>query len=100
MDPLIKSQLLYQLSYAPITLVRFVAGREATRVQARLKAFVAGRALDDDFTVLAELDNGGVATIADAHRLTTTDVAVLDGDVRISLRPQPVHHPVDHPGGQ
>ena len=33
-------------------------------VQARLKAFVPGRALDDDFTVLAELDNGGIATIA------------------------------------
>jgi predicted dehydrogenase len=44
--------------------VRFVAGRKATRLQARLKTFVAGRALDDDFTVLAELDNGGVATIA------------------------------------
>ncbi len=44
--------------------VRFVAGLRATRVQARLKAFVAGRALDDDFTVLAELDNGGIATIA------------------------------------
>ena len=35
----------------------------ATRVRARLKAFVPGRALDDDFTVLAELDNGGIATI-------------------------------------
>ncbi len=44
--------------------VRFVAGQRATRVQARLKVFVPGRALDDDFTVLAELDNGGVATIA------------------------------------
>jgi predicted dehydrogenase len=44
--------------------VRFVAGLRATRVQARLKVFVQGRALDDDFTVLAELDNGGVATIA------------------------------------
>lgn len=44
--------------------VRFVAGLTATRVSARLKTFVAGRALDDDFTVLAELDNGGVATVA------------------------------------
>jgi predicted dehydrogenase len=44
--------------------IRFVAGLSATRVQARLKAFVAGRALDDDFTVLAELENGGIATIA------------------------------------
>ena len=44
--------------------VRFVAGCKATRLQARLKAFVPGRALDDDFTVLAELDNGGIATIA------------------------------------
>jgi predicted dehydrogenase len=44
--------------------VRFAAGLKATRIQARLKAFVPGRALDDDFTVLAELDNGGIATIA------------------------------------
>ncbi len=44
--------------------VRFVAGRTATRLCARLKSFVPGRALDDDFTVLAELDNGGIATIA------------------------------------
>jgi predicted dehydrogenase len=44
--------------------VRFVAGRSATRIRGRLKAFVPGRALDDDFTVLAELDNGGIATIA------------------------------------
>jgi predicted dehydrogenase len=43
--------------------VRFVAGLSATKVQARLKTFVAGRALDDDFTVLAELDNGAIATI-------------------------------------
>ncbi len=44
--------------------VRFAAGRRATRIRARLKAFVPGRALDDDFTVLADLDNGGIATIA------------------------------------
>lgn len=43
--------------------VRFVACRQATRIRARLKTFVPGRALDDDFTVLAELDNGGIATI-------------------------------------
>jgi predicted dehydrogenase len=44
--------------------VRFVAGRNATRLRGRLKKFVPGRALDDDFTVLAELDNGGIATVA------------------------------------
>src|SRR6185312_234700 len=44
--------------------VRFVAGRSATRLRGRLKTFVPGRALDDDFTVLADLDNGGIATIA------------------------------------
>lgn len=44
--------------------VRFVAGLKATRLRARLKAFVEGRQLDDDFTVLAELDNGGIATVA------------------------------------
>jgi predicted dehydrogenase len=44
--------------------VRFVAGLSATRLRARLKTFVPGRALDDDFTVLAELNNGGIATVA------------------------------------
>jgi predicted dehydrogenase len=44
--------------------VRFVTGLKASRLQARLKSFVEGRALDDDFTVLAELNNGGIATIA------------------------------------
>ena len=43
--------------------VRFVAGLSATRLRARLKTFVPGRALDDDFTVLAELNNGAIATI-------------------------------------
>ena len=38
--------------------VRFVAGLSAIRLRARLKTFVPGRALDDDFTVLAELNNG------------------------------------------
>jgi predicted dehydrogenase len=44
--------------------VRFVAGLGAKRVQARLKTFVPGRALDDDFTVLAELEGDAIATIA------------------------------------
>src|SRR6476646_1278672 len=44
--------------------VRFVAGLKAKKVSARLKAFVEGRALDDDFTVLAELEEGAIATIA------------------------------------
>ena len=44
--------------------VRFVGGASAKRLSARLTTFVAGRALDDDFTVLAELDNGGIATVA------------------------------------
>jgi predicted dehydrogenase len=43
--------------------VRFVAGLAAVRLSARLKTFVAGRALDDDFTVLAQLDSGAIATI-------------------------------------
>lgn len=43
--------------------VRFVAGLTAVQIQARLHTFVPGRALDDDFTVLARLDNGGIATI-------------------------------------
>lgn len=44
--------------------VRFVAGLTAVQVSGRLKTFVAGRALDDDFTVLCRLSNGGIATIA------------------------------------
>jgi len=43
--------------------VRFVCGLTAKRLQARLKTFVPGRRLDDDFTVLADLDNGAIATI-------------------------------------
>jgi len=43
--------------------VRFVAGLTAVEVQARLHTFVAGRRLDDDFTVLARLNNGGLATV-------------------------------------
>lgn len=43
--------------------VRFVVGLSAMEVSARLKTFVEHRALDDDFTVLARLSNGGVATV-------------------------------------
>lgn len=43
--------------------VHFVAGLTAQRVSARLKAFVPGRALDDDFAVFAECDKGAIATI-------------------------------------
>jgi predicted dehydrogenase len=43
--------------------VRFVAGLTAVEVQARLHTFVQGRRLDDDFTVLARLNNGGLATV-------------------------------------
>src|ERR671933_1518499 len=42
---------------------RFVTGLSALQVQARLHTFVPGRRLDDDFTVLARLENGGIATI-------------------------------------
>lgn len=61
--------------------VRFVAGLSAVRVSARLKTFVGGRALDDDFTVLAELNNGGIATIA-ASQITIG--AQNDNGFRIS----------------
>jgi predicted dehydrogenase len=43
--------------------VRFVAGLTAVQVQARLKAVVKGRRLDDDFTVLARLNNDAIATV-------------------------------------
>ena len=43
--------------------VRFVAGLSAVQVSARLHTFVEGRKLDDDFTVLARLNNDGLATI-------------------------------------
>jgi predicted dehydrogenase len=61
--------------------VRFVAACKATRLRARLKTFVSGRALDDDFTVLAELDNGAIATIA-ASQITIG--AQNDNGFRIS----------------
>lgn len=41
---------------------RFVAGRTAVQVQARMPRVVEGRVLDDDFSVFARLDNGGIAT--------------------------------------
>ena len=43
--------------------VRFVAGCMAQQVSARLQTFIPGRALDDDFTVLARLDNDGIANL-------------------------------------
>lgn len=43
--------------------IRFVAGLSAVRVSARMRSVVPGRALDDDFAVLAELNNGAIATI-------------------------------------
>jgi predicted dehydrogenase len=61
--------------------VRFVAGKGATRVQARLKTFVPGRALDDDFSVLAELEGGAIATIT-ASQITIG--AQNDNGFRIS----------------
>ncbi len=44
--------------------IRFVAGLTAVEVSGRCHTFVKDRRLDDDFTVLARLDNGGIATIA------------------------------------
>jgi len=44
--------------------IHYVTGLTAKRLRARLRTFVPGRSLDDDFTVLAELDNGAAATIA------------------------------------
>src|SRR4051794_25614230 len=61
--------------------VRFVTGLSAKRVSARLKAFVEGRPLDDDFTVLAELEDDAIATIA-ASQITIG--AQNDNGFRIS----------------
>ena len=44
--------------------VRFTTGLHAVRLQSRMKSIVPGRALDDDFIVLAELNNGAIATIS------------------------------------
>jgi predicted dehydrogenase len=43
--------------------VLFVTGLHAVRLLSRMKSIVPGRPLDDDFTVLAELNNGAQATI-------------------------------------
>ena len=48
----------------------WVSGLKVTKVSARLNSFVAGRLLDDDFNVIAELENGGTALI------TATQIAV------------------------
>ncbi len=48
----------------------WVTGQPVRRVSARLNTFVKGRALDDDFNVMAELGNGGTAVI------TATQIAV------------------------
>ena len=58
-----------------------MAGLTATEVSARLHTFVPGRRLDDDFTVLARLNNGGIATIA-ASQITIG--AQNDNGFRIS----------------
>jgi predicted dehydrogenase len=50
--------------------VRFVSGLHAVRLLARMKSIVPGRPLDDDFTVLAELNNGAIGTIT-ASQITT-----------------------------
>lgn len=44
--------------------IRFVAGLRAVRVSARMKSVVPGRALDDDFGVFAELDNGAIGVVS------------------------------------
>lgn len=43
--------------------LRYVTGRDVKRVQGHLETFVAGRQLDDHFTVYCELDNGGKAMV-------------------------------------
>ena len=43
--------------------LRYVTGLEVTRLQGFLETFVAGRKLDDHFTVYCELNNGGRALI-------------------------------------
>lgn len=48
----------------------WTTGLEVSRVSARLNTFVAGRPLDDDFNVIAELSNGGTAII------TATQIAI------------------------
>jgi predicted dehydrogenase len=48
----------------------WVTGLNVKKVSARLNSFVPGRVLDDDFNVIAELENGGTALI------TATQIAV------------------------
>lgn len=48
----------------------WATGVGVNRVSARLNTFVSGRSLDDDFNVIAELDNGGTAII------TATQIAI------------------------
>jgi len=48
----------------------WVSGLKVTKVSARLNTFVEGRTLDDDFNVIAEMDNGATALI------TATQIAV------------------------
>lgn len=48
----------------------WVSGQPVRRLSARLNTFVEGRVLDDDFNVIAELDNGGTALI------TATQIAI------------------------
>jgi len=48
----------------------WVTGQPVKKVSARLNTFVAGRKLDDDFNVMAELKNGGTALI------TATQIAI------------------------
>ena len=48
----------------------WVSGLRVKRVSARLNRFVAGRVLDDDFNVIAEMDNGATALIV------TTQIAI------------------------
>jgi predicted dehydrogenase len=43
--------------------LRFVTGLEVSAVSAHLETFVAGRALDDHFTVYCHLSNGGKALV-------------------------------------
>ena len=48
----------------------WVSGVNVKKVSARLNTFVPGRVLDDDFNVIAELENGGTALI------TATQIAI------------------------
>jgi predicted dehydrogenase len=43
--------------------LRYITGLEVKRLSAQLETFVAGRALDDHFTIYCELNNGGKALV-------------------------------------